>query len=95
MKQIRWDASKNKRLKQERGISFDEVEACIQAHRVIEIIQNPSTKHRHQRVFVIELNRYVYYVPFRETDTEIILKTIVPSRKLTTRYLKKGGDKSA
>ncbi len=32
---------------------------------------------------------YVYAVPFVETDTEIFLKTIIPSRKATKQYRSK------
>ena len=31
---------------------------------------------------------YAYLVPFVESDTEVFLKTIIPSRKATRRYLK-------
>jgi hypothetical protein len=29
----------------------------------------------------------VYLVPFVENDTDIFLKTIIPSRKMTKKYL--------
>lgn len=34
-----------------------------------------------------EMNQYVYLIPFVETDAEIFLKTIIPSRKLKRQYL--------
>lgn len=49
-------------------------------------------KYKHQMLFVIELNNYVYYVPFIEEGDDIFLKTIIPSRKLTKEYLREGGD---
>ena len=42
-------------------------------------------------IYVVELNGYVCYVPFMETDDEIFLKTIIPSRKLLKRF-KEGED---
>ena len=44
-----------------------------------------------QRVFVVELNNYVYYVPFVKAGDDLFLKTIIPSRKLTKEYLRQGG----
>jgi hypothetical protein len=34
---------------------------------------------------------YAYLVPFVEEGETILLKTIIPSRKLTRQYLQKGG----
>jgi hypothetical protein len=45
----------------------------------------------HQKQFVVEMNRYVYIVPFVEDDERIFLKTIIPSRKLTKKLLSGGG----
>ena len=40
-----------------------------------------------QKIYVVEINNYVYLVPFIETENEIFLKTIIPSRKATKNYL--------
>jgi len=42
---------------------------------------------------VVEINNYAYLVPFVETDEEIFLKTIIPSRKATKKYLRKKNEK--
>lgn len=34
----------------------------------------------------VQVDDYVYAVPFVETETEIFLKTIIPSRKATQQY---------
>jgi hypothetical protein len=44
-----------------------------------------------QRIFVVNIRDYAYPVPFVETEREIFLRTVVPSRKATRDYLK--GDK--
>ena len=44
-----------------------------------------------QRVFVVDVEGYAYVVPFVEDEVEVFLKTIIPSRKATRKYL--GGDK--
>ncbi|MCX5666721.1 MAG: BrnT family toxin [Candidatus Omnitrophica bacterium] len=95
MENIYWDPAKNQKLKEERGISFEEILVCIKNQQVLAIIQNPSKKYKNQRVFVVELNDYVYYVPFANTEDGLFLKTIIPSRKLTKEYLRQGGDQDA
>jgi hypothetical protein len=42
-----------------------------------------------QKIFVVQRDDYVYLVPFVEDDKLIALKTIIPSRKATKRYLAK------
>jgi len=91
MGNIRWDAEKNKKLKTERGISFEEIIVCIENRQALAIIENPGKKRKDQMVFVVELNNYVYYVPFVKDGDDIFLKTIIPSRRLTKKYRKQGG----
>lgn len=40
-----------------------------------------------QRLFVVAVDDYAYLVPFVESEEELFLKTIIPSRKATKRYL--------
>lgn len=86
MGHIRWDIVKNEWLKSERGVSFEEVMACIENEQVLAIIENPSRKHEKQTAFVISINNYIYYVPFVEDSEGVFLKTIIPSRKLRKQY---------
>jgi len=88
MKRIQWDPEKNAKLKEERGISFDEILACIENGRVLDIRGHLSKKYEHQMIFVVEMDNYIYFVPFVENTNGIFLKTIIPSRKLTKEYLK-------
>lgn len=44
-----------------------------------------------QRIMVINIANYAYLIPYAENDEELFLKTIIPSRKATQRYL---GEKS-
>ena len=39
-------------------------------------------------MFVIEFEEYAYLVPFVENEDEVFLKTIIPNRKATKKYLK-------
>ena len=91
MKEIRWDDHKNRRLQLERGVSFQEVEQVIGEGRALDIMENPDQeRYVGQMVYVVEINGYAYVVPFVETETTLWLKTIIPSRKFTKRYLKGG-----
>lgn len=38
-------------------------------------------------MFVVRIRGYAYLVPFVETETQVFLKTIIPSRKATRQYL--------
>lgn len=85
-----WGKEKNQKLIKERGISFEAVVARIEAGHLLAVADGKG-KFRHQKQFVVEINNYVYVVPFVEDAERIFLKTVIPSRKLTKRFLT-GGD---
>lgn len=85
----RWDEEKNNILKETRDISFFDIVTAIENKQVLEIIDNPSSNHIKQKCFVIELNNYIYLVPFVKNENELFLKTIFPSRKHKKHYLNK------
>lgn len=90
MKLYRWGEEKNAKLKRERGIGFEAVIEAINNARVVDDYKNPNeTKYPNQRVMVVIIEQYVYIVPYVENETEMIFKTIIPSRKATKKYLKK------
>ena len=91
MKPFNWSHDKNQYLIESRQISFEDIMFSIQKERLLDDIEHPNKKrYPNQRVFVIEVENYAYLVPYVETDDEIFLKTIIPSRKATKFYL--GGD---
>ena len=80
-----WDDEKNIKLQVERGISFDEISEIILRKEYLDILDNPSRPP--QQIFVIKLNDYIYSVPFViDKQSNIILKTAFPSRKLNKKY---------
>ena len=88
MKYFSWDVEKNGRLKAGRGISFEEIVFHIERGDVLDILEHPKQdRYRGQRIFVVNIGGYAYLVPFVETENEVVLKTIIPSRKATKRYL--------
>lgn len=89
-KVIRWDEEKNQLLQLQRDVGFEQVLEKIANGEIIGRRLHPNTdKYPNQQIFLLEINGYIWYVPFVETDEEIFLKTIIPSRKLT----KEIGDK--
>ena len=90
MKLINWNAEKNQKLIEERGISFENVIFCLQNDALLDDMAHPNrAKYPHQRIFVIVIDEYAYLVSYVETGDEIFLKTIIPSRKATKRYIKR------
>ena len=90
MKYFSWDPGKNDKLRVERGISFEEIVYHIERGDVLVILEYPNQeKYEGQRVLIVRVGDYAYLVPFIETEIEVALKTIIPSRKATRRYLRR------
>ena len=89
MKYFSWNNEKNQSLKSERNISFEEIVFHIEKQHVLDIVQHPNQeRYAGQKIFVINIDNYAYLVPFVESEREIFLKTIIPSRKATKQYLR-------
>lgn len=91
MKYYDWNESKNERLLAEREICFEDVVVAISEGYLLDVLahHNPE-KYPNQKVYVVNVQEYVYLVPSVEDEAKIFLKTIYPSRKLTKQYLKGG-----
>ncbi len=91
VKTYAWNPDKNTLLKEGRGISFEEVVFHIQLGDEVDIFDHPDQeKCPGQKISVVLIEGYAYLVPFVETNEEIFLKTIIPSRKATKNY--RGGN---
>lgn len=89
MKFFSWNTAKNKLLKEERQISLEEVVFYIEMGFLLDVLEHPNQeKYKGQKIFVVQVDDYVYLVPFLEDEQEVFLKTIIPSRKATRKYLK-------
>ncbi len=89
MKVLLWKDEKDAWLKRVRQISFEEIALYIEMGYLLDILVHPNQeKYKGQKIFVVQGEEYVYLVPFVESKTEIFLKTIIPSRKATRKYLK-------
>lgn len=87
-----WNNEKNRQLKAERNVSFEEVVFYVERGQLLDDVEHPNQeRYGGQRIFVVNIRDYAYLVPFVETEREIFLKTVIPSGKATRDYLK--GDK--
>ena len=80
MKEIRWNLLKSERLKRTRGASFEEI---IQS-KLIAVKKHP--KKSNQNIMLFDSKGYIWVVPYVETENEIFLKTLYPSRSYTKQY---------
>ncbi|MCH2227790.1 MAG: hypothetical protein MK033_08445 [Candidatus Caenarcaniphilales bacterium] len=79
---------KNRKLQDERGISFEEIIFIISNKGILDILEhhNPD-KYPNQKIFVVNIDNYAYLVPAVFDQEQIFLKTIIPSRKATRKYI--------
>jgi len=91
MKYYDWDEEKNELLKQLRGVSFEQVVLAIEIGDLVDRLKHPNpARYPNQKVFLVKVEDYIYSVPYIEENDKIFLKTIIPNRKATKKYL---GDK--
>lgn len=88
LKYFLWDDAKNRMLKTERGIGFEEVVFLIESGNLLEVLEHPNQqRYPRQQILVVQREDYVYLVPFVEEERYVFLKTIIPSRKATRKYV--------
>jgi hypothetical protein len=86
-----FNLEKSRHLKETRGVSFEEVIALMDEEHVLDIIEHPNKdRYENQKIFVMLIVNYIYLVPFVRDGKKFFLKTIIPSRKATAEYLKRG-----
>ena len=91
MKYFNWNAEKNETLREDRGVSFEEAVFAIEQGQLLDILEHPNKdKYENHKIFVVKIYNYVWLIPFVENENEVFLKTIIPSRKATKKYLHGG-----
>lgn len=89
LKYFTWAPEKNEKLKAQRGVSFYDIVRHIERGAVLDILEHPDQeRYEGQRLFVVQIEDYVYLVPFVEEEEQVVLKNIIPSRKATKKYLR-------
>ncbi len=87
-REIKWNWWKNELLKQTREICFEQIAPYIEEGKTIDMADHPNQKkYSHQKVFAVNIDNYIYLIPYVENEKEIFLKTIIPSRKATKKHL--------
>jgi uncharacterized DUF497 family protein len=82
-----WNPNKNKRLKIERNISFEQIIFHLSQGDIWKIADHPDQKkYPSQRIYFVIVEDYIYLVSHIMNDNYIFLKTIIPSRKATKIY---------
>ena len=87
-----WNEEKNEFLKKIRNISFEEVLIYLKNKDIVDDLEHHNKeKYPNQRIYLININDYIYQVPYviDYKNKWYFLKTIIPDRKLTKKYLNK------
>ncbi len=89
MKKIGWNPEKNEWLKETRGVSFEQVAEILEQEDELDVIDHPNQeKYPGQKMIVVNIEGYIYLVPRVASQDGVFLKTIIPSRKMTAKYLR-------
>ena len=87
IKPFQWNDEKNSYLKQSRNVCFEDVILSLESAKLLDILPHfNQDKYPNQRLFIITIENYTYYVLFVEDDEKVFLKNIIPSRKYHKRY---------
>ena len=93
MKILNWNREKNEWLRKNRGICFEDILFYLDNNYLIDDVEHPNqVKYSGQRMMVLNIVEYIYLVPYVESEDEIFLKTIIPSRKATKNYMEKNNE---
>jgi hypothetical protein len=92
MNVFQWDKAKNQWLKEHRGVCFEQAVVLIDNGEVLDVIEHPNqARYPGQKIAVLAIDGYAYVVPYVEGECGFFLKTMIPSRKATAKYIG-GGD---
>ncbi len=82
-----WNSQKNEWLKRERNISFEQIVYHLLQGDVWKTADHPNQKdYPGQKIYFVNVEDYIYLVPYVCEKDYHFLKTIIPSRKATKIY---------
>ena len=85
-----WSEEKDKQLRKERGIGFEDIIFHIQEGDVFLTATHPNRqKYPNQKILYVKVGDYVFLVPYVEDEGKKFLKTIIPSRKATKKLIRR------
>ncbi len=85
---LEFSEEKNLLLQETRGACFNDVVKAVENNKALDDLKHKN--YPNQKILVIKIKNYVYavlYIVDKKKKT-IFLKTIYPSRVLTSKYLK-------
>jgi uncharacterized DUF497 family protein len=86
-----YDEQKSQHLRQTRGIGFEEAIEYIENGWILGVDLTPNQKkYPGQFLMDVEIEKYVYTIPFYHRANIYELRTIYPNRKATGKYRKQG-----
>ena len=75
-------------------MSFEQVVILIERGDIVEIVKHPKQdKYSGQKFATVRIDDYAYLVPYVEESETIFLKTIIPGRKATKKYVRAKNEK--
>ena len=84
--QFDWNPAKNQWLKENRGVTFEEIVCLLDEGYLRAILKHPNKPN--QKILVVEREGYAYNVPFIvKPGGTYFLKTVYPSRASTQKYI--------
>jgi hypothetical protein len=87
-KKYRWNEDKDRLLLETRWVCFAMIADAVDSWNLLWIEPNKNKdKYPFQEVMFVLLNDYVYEVPYISDWETAFLKTIIPSRKATKRFV--------
>ena len=88
MSEFDWNDEKSESLEKTREICFEDIVILVQNGHLIKVIKHPKKdRYPKQNMMVIDVEGYIYLVPYVKSKGIRFLKTIIPSRKATREYL--------
>lgn len=89
MSEFDWSEEKNDQLHQTRNLCFEDVLVSIHNGGVLAVLRHPNRdRYPGQNMIVLNMDEYVYLIPYVKQRGKRFLKTIIPSRKATREYLR-------
>ncbi len=84
-----FDESKSKKLRQDRGLGFEEIITLIEDGYVVKTYPHPhAQRHPGQKVIAVNAEGYIWLVIAERRENKLRLVTLYQSRKETKKWLK-------
>ena len=86
---FQWNNEKNEWLKDHRGVCFEQIVILMESGEALDVVEHQNqTDYARQKIAIVDIDDYAYLVLYMQAEDDIFLKTIIPSRKATGKYLR-------